>query len=175
MVNQKEPAMVGKYWGLMVCLSFTSLYVQGQSVTVQQLLSQKGMSCDVDNSHLLHLTMGAVAYDEGFTYQFMPSKQTLKVKGVNYTGIQAAEVLKSVNGQQLALGVNVERFGLYVNRVALNVVSSPYESVGYYWVAEGSPAKNRAALNALFGQGSWQDYVSTTGAGNTRVSCTIAG
>lgn len=167
--------MVGKYLVLMACLGCSSLYAQAQAVTVQQLLSKKGMSCDVENSHLLYLTMGAVAYDDGFQYQFVPSNQTLKVAGVNYTGIQAAEVLKSANGQQLALGVNVERFGLYVNRVALNVVSSPYESVGYYWVAEGSPAKNRAALNALFGHGNWQDYMSTTAAGNTRISCTIAG
>ena len=162
---------------LTVAISSTSLASwANNSVSIDQLLSRKGLSCDVENTHLMHLSMKSVKNWNGFSYQFSKGRQTLTTGGVQYQGIQAAEVLKSNNGRQLALGINRERFGLNIQRVAVNITEKPYESFGYYWVAEGSPEQNRHALKELFGKDrNWQDYVSTTANGNTRITCILAG
>ena len=90
--------------------------------------------------------------------------------------MRAAQVLKSGNSSQLALAVNEPRFGLQVIKVAVNLIGQPYESFGYYWVAQGSIAQNKPALRQLFSERELTGgMVTETAQGNVRVDCTIAG
>ena len=146
-------------------------------VGLEQLLSRKGLSCETDNTYLLQLTTGTLAKNfDKFTYQIHPASKILSVNGVDYLGIKDAQVLRSNSGRQLALALDAQRFGLHINKVAVNIVTSPHESLGYYWVAEGSPSRNRAALLQLLGNERLQSgIVQPTPNGNTRVDCIVAG
>lgn len=144
----------------------------GAEVGIEQLLSKKGLSCDVQNSYLMKLSMDATDEMDTFRYRMDVGQQKLYVGDLAYLGVQSAQVLQTANGKQLALSVNAERFGLRVIKVAVNIHQKPYESFGYYWVAQGSPAQNRAALNRLLLP---SGLVSQTPQGNTRVDCVIAG
>ena len=153
-----------------------SAWAGEQAVSAEQWLSRKGMTCNMDNTHLLKLSTGVTDGDDLFHYRYDAAKQTLHAEGVAYRGVRAAQVLKSGNSSQLALAVAEPRFGLQVIKVAVNLIGQPYESFGYYWVVQGSLAKNMPALKQLFSERELTGgMVTETAQGNVRVDCTIAG
>ena len=147
-----------------------------QAVSAEQWLSRKGMTCNIDNTHMLNLSTAVTDGDDQFHYRYDATKQALHAGGVAYQGVRAAQVLKSGNSSQLALAVAEPRFGLQVIKVAVNLIGQPYESFGYYWVAQGSIAQNKPALRQLFSERELTGgMVTETAQGNVRVDCTIAG
>ena len=161
---------------LLLAVWMTGAWAGEQAVSAEQWLSRKGMTCDINNTHLFKMSTGVTDGDDKFHYRHNVAKQTLHVEGVAYQGVSAAQVLKSGDSSQLALAVAEPRFGLQVIKVAVNLIGQPYESFGYYWVAQGSLAKNMPALKQLFSERELTGgMITETAQGNVRVDCTIAG
>ncbi|UOO88764.1 hypothetical protein LVJ82_15070 [Vitreoscilla massiliensis] len=145
-------------------------------VSAEQWLSRKAMTCDINNTHIVNLSTAVTDEHDRFHFRHDASKQTLLAGGVSYQGVRAAEVLKQGSSSQLALALQQPRFGLQVIKVAVYLQGKPYESFGYYWVAQGSISDNLPALKQLFSQRELDGgRVTQTAQGNVRVNCTIAG
>ena len=161
---------------LLLAVWMTGAWAGEQAVSAEQWLSRKGMTCDINNTHLFKMSTGVTDGDDKFHYRHNVAKQTLHVEGVAYQGVSAAQVLKSGNSSQLALAVSQPRFGLQVIKVAVNLTGQPYEGMGYYWVAQGSIKQNLPALKQLLTERELTGgMVSETAQGNVRVDCTIVG
>ena len=161
---------------LLLAVWMTGAWAGEQAVSAEQWLSRKGMTCNMDNTHLLKLSTGVTDVDDLFHYRYDAANQTLHAEGVAYRGVCAAQVLKSGNSSQLALSAAEPRFGLQVIKVAVYLIGQPEESFGYYWVVQGSLAKNMPALKQLYSERELTGgMVTETAQGNVRVDCTIVG
>ena len=59
-----------------------SAWAGEQAVSAEQWLSRKGMTCNMDNTHLLKLSTGVTDGDDLFHYRYDAAKQTLNDKRI---------------------------------------------------------------------------------------------